>query len=303
MGGRNMMNEQLKRKSTFHYKWKSYLKNFTSYLILITLALFILIPFFVILMTSFKTRSDSIAIPYTWFPTEGWNFEGYINVLFSDVSGGGSATSTIIRGFMNTMIVVVPSTLVGLLTSALSAYAFAKLKFKGKKVGFILLVATMMIPGVIMLVPSYMIYDALGLVDNFFPLIVPGMFGAAAAVFFLRQFFQGIPDELIEAATMDGMSEIGIFFKIMLPLSKPALLAQGILGFIGGYNDYFGPLLYLHDPKRYTLQIALSYFEGTYVNDWPTVMAGAVITLVPTIVIFLVAQKYFVEGITMTGFK
>lgn len=298
-----MTHTNLIRKSRFEYKWRSYLKTTISYLFLVSLSLFILIPFFVIFVTSFKTRADSLAIPFTWLPAEGWHFEGYINVLFADLSGGGGATSTIVRGFINTLIVVVPTTLIGLLTSALSAYAFAKLKFKGKQVGFGLLLLTMMIPGVIMLVPSYMIYDQLGLVDSFFPLMAPGMFGAAAAVFFLRQFFQGIPDELIEAATMDGMGELGVFFKIMLPLSKPALIAQGILGFIAGYNDYFGPLIYLHDPKKYTLQIALSYFEGTYVNDWPTVMAGAVITLVPTIIIFLVAQKYFVEGITMTGFK
>ncbi|WP_025724393.1 carbohydrate ABC transporter permease [Acholeplasma granularum] len=298
-----MRNENLIRKSKFHYKWKSYLQTILSYTFLILLSSFIIIPFYVIFITSVKSRADSLSIPFTWLPSQGWHFDGYFSVLFSDLSGGGDGTSTIIRGFMNTLIVVIPSTLIGLLTSALSAYAFAKLKFKGKKIGFGVLLVTMMIPGVIMLVPSYMVYDALGLVDSFFPLMVPGMFGAAAAVFFLRQFFQGIPDELLEAATIDGMGELGIFFKIMLPLSKPALIAQGILGFIAGYNDYFGPLIYLHDPKKYTLQIALSYFEGTYVNDWPTVMAGAVITLVPTIVIFLIAQKYFVQGITMTGFK
>jgi multiple sugar transport system permease protein len=290
-------------KSKTYYKWKERIKLIASYAFLIAVALFILIPFYVIFITSFKTRVEAISIPFTWLPREGWQLDGYANVLLTDASGGGAGPSTILRGFRNTMIITIPATLSGLLTSALSAYAFAKLRFRGKKVSFALLLATMMIPGIIMLVPSYMIYDALGLVDTFFPLIVPGMFGAAAAVFFLRQYFQGIPDELIEAARIDGMSEFGIFFKIMMPLSKPALLAQGILGFIGGYNDYFGPLLYLHNPKRYTLQIALAYFEGTYVFDWPTVMAGAVITLVPTIVIFLAAQKYFVEGITMTGIK
>lgn len=274
-----------------------------SYAFLFTLSLFILLPFYVILITSFKSRTDAINIPFNWLPQDGWHIEAYVKVLISDVSGGGSGTPTILRGLINTLIITLPATTIGLFTSALSAYAFAKLKFRGKKLTFSLLIVTMMIPGVIMLVPSYMIYDSLNLVDTFFPLMVPGMFGAAVAVFFIRQYFQTIPDELLEAATMDGMGEMGIFFKIMLPLAKPALLAQGVLGFIGGYNDYFGPLLYLHSPKRYTLQIALSYFEGTYVNEWPTVMAGAVITLVPTVIIFLIAQKYFVEGIAMSGFK
>lgn len=273
-----------------------------NYLFLIILALFILIPFYVILITSFKTPSDALNIPFTWFPKEGWHLTSFKTVLFSDASGGGGG-STILRGFMNTLIVVVPSTLIGLLTSALSAFAFSKIRFKGKNISFSMLLVTMMIPGIIMLAPSYMIYDALGLVDTFIPLMIPGMFGSAAAVFFLRQFFNGIPNELLEAAEIDGMSQLGIFFRIMLPLSKPALLAQGILGFVAGYNDYFGPLLYLHSPKKYTLQIALKYFEGTYVNDWPTVMAGAVVTLIPTIIVFIIAQKYFVEGIQMTGIK
>lgn len=297
------MMQTYKRKSKWRYKWKEYTKTILSYAFLVLLALFILIPFYVILVTSFKTRTDSLSIPFSWLPTEGWHLDAYVNVLFTDVSGGGSGVSSILRGFINTLMYITPPTLIGLLTSALSAYAFAKLKFKGKKVGFMLLLGTMMIPGIIMLVPSYMIYDRLGFTDSPIPLMIPGMFGAAAAVFFLRQFFQGIPDELIEAARMDGMSDIGIFFKIMMPLSKPALLAQGILGFIGGYNDYFGPLLYLRSPEKHTLQIALTFFEGTYVNDWPTVMAGAVVTLLPTIIIFLIAQKYFVKGITMTGFK
>ena len=282
---------------------KKKFQTLLSYAFLITLSLFILLPFYVIVITSFKSRTDAINIPFNWLPQDGWHLEAYVKVLFSDVSGGGSGTSTILRGLINTLIITLPATTIGLFTSALSAYAFAKLKFRGKKLTFSLLIVTMMIPGVIMLVPSYMIYDSLNLVDTFFPLMVPGMFGAAVAVFFIRQYFQTIPDELLEAATMDGMGEMGIFFKIMLPLAKPALLAQGVLGFIGGYNDYFGPLLYLHSPRRYTLQIALSYFEGTYVNEWPTVMAGAVITLIPTVIIFLIAQKYFVEGIAMTGFK
>lgn len=283
---------------------KENIKLVFDYAFLILIAIFILLPFYVILITSFKTNPEATSLPFTWLPQEAWNFKSYAEVLLEDVSGGSRGVSSILVGFKNTMIITIPSTLMGLLTSGLSAYAFAKLRFRGKKIGFSLLLLTMMFPGIVMLVPSYMIYDKLGLVgDSFFPLMVPGMFGAAAAVFFLRQYFQGIPNELLEAATIDGMGELGIFFKIMVPLSKPAFITQAILGFIGGYNDYFGPLLYLQNPKKYTLQIALRFFEGTNVGNWPTVMAGAVVSLIPTILIFVFAQRYFVEGITRTGIK
>lgn len=278
------------------------INNLISYLILILLSLFVLVPFYVIIITSIKTNVEATSIPFTWWPKEGIDFTGYKNVLFNDMSGGGG-NSSIIRGFKNTVLFVLPTTIIGLLASALAAYAFAKIKFPGNKILFTLLLMTMMLPAVIMLTPLYVIYDAIGFVDTPWPLIIPGMFGAAACVFFLRQFFAGIPDELIEAAKIDGMNHFMIFVKIMLPLSKPALIAQGILGFIAGYNDYFGPLLYLHSPRLYTLQLALKFSMGTYSNDWQTIMAGTIVALIPTIIIYIVAQKHFIRGITTTGLK
>lgn len=273
------------------------------YAALILFALWILIPFYIIVITSFKANSESLQPDFTWWPKEGFFLDGYKKVLFSDMSGGGGGMSSVIRGFLNTMWIVLPPTLVGLLLSSLSAYAFAKLRFKGKNVLFSVLLATMMIPSIIMLTPSYMIYDAIGWAQTPLPLMIPGMFGAAACVFFMRQFYMGIPTDLVEAAKLDGMSYPGIFFKIMMPLSVPALLSQGILGFIAGYNDYFGPLIYLQDPALYTLQIALKFFLSTYTTDWQTIMAGAVIALLPTLIIYIVAQKYFVQGIATAGMK
>ena len=133
--------------------------------------------------------------------------------------------------------------------------------------------------------------------------MIPGMFGAAACVFFMRQFFSGIPDSIIEAAKLDGVGFIGIFFKIMVPLSVPALLAQGLLGFIGGYNDYFGPLIYLQSSDLYNLQVALKVFASTYADEPNVVMAGTVAALVPTLIIYFVAQDYFIEGIAASGIK
>lgn len=275
-----------------------------SYIVLTVLALFILLPFYVLLISSFKPGAEAMSIPFTWWPAGGkLDFSGYTEALFADKSGGGQGMSSLARGFINTMIISLPSTVCGLFISAFAAYAFAKIKFRGRNVLFYCLLITMMIPGIIMLSPSYMIYDNLYLTDTFFPLIVPGMFGSAMCVFFLRQFFMQIPDDIIEAAKMGGMNHFTIFWKIMVPLSAPALISQGILGFVAGYNDYFGPLIYLQSPENYTLQISLRFFMSTYTNNQQALYAGAVIALIPTVFIFIICQRFFVKGITMTGIK
>ena len=263
-------------------------------------ALWILIPFSIVIVTSFKTAKDASNPQFHFFPEE-WVLDGYKDVFTYNAGMGGAPL--LIRGFMNTLMIVLPPTILGLFCSAMSAYAFAKLRFKGKNLLFSALLMTMMIPGTIMLTPSYLIYNLLGWVDTPLPLMIPGMFGAATCVFFMRQFYAGIPTSLIEAAKLDGMGYFKIFWKIMVPLSVPALLAQGILGFIGGYNDYFGPYLYLQSPQWYTLQIALNSFQGTYSRNIPAMMAGALIALIPTLVIYIVAQKYFIEGIATSGMK
>ena len=207
-------------------------------------------------------------------------------------------------GFFNTLWIILPPTLLGLFCSSLSAYAFAKLRFKGKNWLFSLLLLTMMIPGTILLTPSYVIFNQIGWVDTPLPLMIPGMFGAATCVFFMRQFYTGIPSELLEAAKLDGMGYFKMFFKIMVPLSVPALLAQGLLGFIGGYNDYLGPFLYLQSQEMYTLQITLNLLKDTFaLKNVPAMMAATVISILPTIILYLIAQKYFVEGIATSGMK
>ena len=185
----------------------------------------------------------------------------------------------------------------------MSAFAFAKLNSKHKNLYFSVLLATMMIPGTIMTTPSYLIYTILGLNTSAFPLMVPGMFGAATCVFFMRQFYSGIPTDLIEAAKLDGMGFYRMFFSIMVPLSVPALFAQGLLGFIGGYNDYFGPYLYLVDNEYPTLQVALSGLASYFPLKPNVIMASCVLALLPTIILYLIAQKYFIEGIATSGMK
>ena len=274
-----------------------------KYFILSLAALTILIPFYVIVITAFKA-SHAVAthIPFIWFPKfDELSFRAFGNLFTTYTISTGK--SMVLTGIINTFIIVIPNTVVGMISSSVSAYAFAKLKFKGKNLMFALLLFTMMLPGIVMLIPSYILFDALYLTDTYFPLMAPAMFGSAACVFFLRQFFSGIPDEVIDAAKLDGLSYPGIYWKIMLPLSLPAVFAQAILGFVAGYNDYLAPLIYLTSPEKYTLQIALQFFSGSTLKDLPAVMAGAVLALLPTTLIYVFAQKYFVEGIAITGLK
>ena len=289
-----------KKKKGRKERAKRIISKILIYLVLVIFALWILAPFSIVITTSFKTDGESANLDFSFWPRE-FTFESY-KAIFT-YNAGGTGMPSVIRGFINTLIIVIPPTILGLFCSAMSAFAFAKLRFKGKNFWFSFLLFTMMIPGTIMLTPSFMIYSMIGWVDTPLPLMIPGMFGAATCVFFMRQFYAGIPSSLIEAAKLDGMGYFKIFWRIMVPLSVPALLAQGILGFIGGYNDYFGPLLYIRDPDWYTLQIALTSFKGTYSSKNSTMMAGSLIALIPTLVIYIVAQKYFIEGIATSGMK
>ena len=263
------------------------------YLVLILMCLTVLFPFAIVISTSLKTYADSVKVPFTFNP--GYvDWSAYKAVLESE---------SLWKGLGNTLFVVLPIMVIGVFTSALSAYAFAKIRFKAKNIMFAVLMFSMMLPGVITMTPAYVIYDTIGWTDTYLPLMIPNAFGTAACVFYLRQFFSGIPTELIEAGKMDGLSNFGVFMRIMLPLAKPALTAQMILWFIAGYNDYFGPMLYLNSEDKYTLQLVLKLMAGSSESNWPKVMACCIVTMVPLLVMYFAAQKKFVEGITMTGLK
>lgn len=272
------------------------------YFVLILYAVIIIFPFSIIILTSFKTMADARSMTFEWIPANRFTLEGYIEA-FEFRANPDSSLPTLVRSFINTVLYIIPPTIIGLFTSSMAAYAFAKLKFRAKNVMYSILLATMMIPGTITIAPQFAIYDAIQWVDTPLPLMIPGMFGAAACVFFMRQFFSGIPDSLVEAAKLDGESYIGIFFRIMVPLSVPALIAQGLLGFIGGYNDYFNPLIYLQSSEIQTLQVALRTFSTVYVQKPNIVMAGTVIALVPMLIIYFFAQDYFIDGIAASGLK
>lgn len=277
---------------------KELLRKTIIYTGLILFSLFVLFPFAIMLISSFKHKEETIG-SFTWWPEMGFTLDGYKNA-FEKVA----SSTSIVEGFFNTLWIIIPPTIIGLLVSTLAAYAFAKLRFRGKKVMFGLLIATMMVPGIATLVPSYIIWDYLGVTVDapFVPLMIPGMFGAAACVFFMRQAIFAIPDSVIEASRIDGIGPFGCFLKIVLPLVKPALLSQGVLGFVAGYNDYFGPLIYLKSDYQ-TLQIAVSVFSDRYSGDWPSILAANVVAIIPTVLIYIFVQKYFIEGITAGGEK
>ena len=277
---------------------KELLRKTIIYAGLLLFSLFVLFPFAIMLVSSFKHKEETIG-SFTWWPEMGFTLDGYKNA-FEKVA----SSTSIVEGFFNTLWIIIPPTIIGLLVSTLAAYAFAKLRFRGKKVMFGLLIATMMVPGIATLVPSYIIWDYLGVTVDapFVPLMIPGMFGAAACVFFMRQAIFAIPDSVIEASRIDGIGPFGCFVKIVLPLVKPALLSQGVLGFVAGYNDYFGPLIYLKSDYQ-TLQIAVSVFSDRYSGDWPSILAANVVAIIPTVLIYIFVQKYFIEGITAGGEK
>ncbi len=272
-----------------------------TYLILLIFVLVVVIPFYIILITSVKNNAESSNPVFTWWPKMGFHFGGYQKILIADVTGGVDTGSSILRGLINTIWINLIPTIVGLFMATMSAYALAKIKFKGANFIFSTLLLTMMIPSIITLTPSYLLYDLIGWTRTPLPLMVPGLFGGAACVFFMRQYFRGMPDELIDAAKIDGLGNFGVFIRIMLPLAKPALISQFMIIFIGRYNDYTGPLLYLTGTDLYTLQIALRANMGTYVNDWQTVMSGAVISILPLLVIYFFLQKYFIKGIAINS--
>ena len=264
------------------------------YLLIVFLGLMMALPFLWMFATSFKPYEEIFVQPVRLL-AENPVFSNYKQVFEI------SEYVNFLRGFVNTLIVTVPTALVGVLFSSLAAFAFSRMKFPGRNVIFLAYIATMAIPLVVTIVPTYVLFTKLRLLDSFLALMLPGMFGSAGAVFFTRQYMRGIPIELDEAARVDGMGWFGIFLNIDFPLSKPIVVTNLLFAFIGGYNDYMGPLLYIRSSEKYTLQLALSAMNDTFGTRWGVVMAGACIALIPTALIFLLAQKYFIEGVSVSS--
>jgi len=252
-------------------------------------SLLILSPVWWMISTSLKTMTEVMQYPPTFFPAE-WKWENYIRTWEA-----APFTLYTINTVTITILVVAGSVIV----NSFIAYGFAKIPFKGKNILFALVLSTMMIPGFVTLIPQYVLFSKLHWVNTYYPLVVPAFFGSAFFIFLLRQFYMTIPNELIEAAKMEGASHFYIWRKIGIPLIKPALATVAIFSFNGVWNDFLGPLLYLNDENLYTLQLGLQVFKGQMSTQWNYLMAGSLLVLLPVIVLFFIFQKYFIQGINL----
>lgn len=275
-----------------------------AYLYFALFSLAVLLPFYIMLkdsVTSLEESSSTMA--FIWFPKQGISFKAYETALFSNELAMFGIS--IFRGFFNSLWQIIPTLVIGLFVSGLAAFAYAKLRFPGKDKLFLITLSTMMIPGAVLMMPTYVYFvDTLKWGDSVLPMVIPGLFGGATTVFFLRQFFRGIPSDLLDAAKLDGLGFMGQYVRIIIPLSKPAFISQFIFGFIGGYNDYMGPLLYINgQTELYPLQMALTLYQNLYKYDGAMIAALTLLAMLPLIVIYVFMQKYFVEGIAVTGIK
>ena len=262
------------------------------YVVLITLAVFTLIPFVWMLSSSLKLDREVFSYPIRWIP-ETFHWENY-QLIWTKVP--------LLTYFKNTAIIAILVTFIQTLTSSFAAYAFAKLQFRGRNVLFICYVATIAVPWQTYMLPQFILMRSMGLYDTLWAIVVLQSF-SAFGVFLMRQFYQGIPTELCEAARIDGLSEYGIWFRIMLPLSRAAIATLVIFTFVGTWNDYMGPMIYLTRDVNKTVQVGLRRFIQENSSDYHLIMAVSVCSLLPVSVVFLALQKYFIQGIATTGLK
>jgi len=266
-----------------------------QYFTLVLVSLVFLIPFYWVVVTSLKRLDLVFTDPPQWLPNPVM-WENYHKVLF----GKFFPFLLLLR---NTVFYAGSTTLGTVISSCIVAYAFARINFWGRNVLFGITLSTMMLPGVVTLIPVYILFHKLHWVGTYAPLIVPAFLGNAFNIFLMRQFFLTIPHDLSDAAYVDGAGEFTILWRIMLPLVTPVLMVVAVFQFMWAWNDFMGPLIYLNNSNLYPLVLGLSAFQSQHGVEWHLMMAAAVATTVPLIILFFIAQRYFIEGITMTGLK
>lgn len=273
-------------------KSSAVLRRVLLYIVLILIAVIMVVPFFWMLSTSLKTQYDAVKIPPVWIPDPP-QWENYVK-LFTE--------QPMFQFMLNTIKIVFFVVLGQLFFSSLAAYSFARISFKGRNVVLFFYIATLMVPGQVTMIPTYLMFAKAGLTDNHLALILPAFF-SAFGVFLLRQFFMSLPRELEEAAEIDGCNPFMTYWRIMLPLVVPAMLTLGVFTLMNTWNDYMGPLIYLSSPEKYTMTLGIAYFKGVYTTQWNLVMAGSIVSVMPILIAYLCAQKYFIEGIAFSGVK
>lgn len=265
-----------------------------GYVALLVVSALFLTPFVWLIRSSLMDLSQIFTMPPEWIPRpfQWGNFHKALTYLPFGAY------------FLNTSIIVI-GTLVGtVLTSTIAAFGFSRIQWKGRDLVFAILLSSMMLPTAVTLIPSFLGWQMLGFYDTYYPLIVPAFFGGGMFnIFLLRQFYLTIPRDFDEAAVVDGAGYFTIYFKIILPLSRSAVIVVALFTFLGTWNDFMGPLIYLKSDQLFTLALGLQMFQGTYTAQWDLLMAASAAVVLPCVIVFLVGQRYFLEGITLTGLK
>lgn len=272
---------------------KKHLNNFLRYAVLIIVSVLFLYPFAWLLSTSLKTNTQIFIFPPVWIPNPV-RFSNYVDAF---------TTIPYMSYLVNSCVVVIFALLGEVLSAPVVGYAFSKLRWKGRDKVFLLVLATMMLPFQVVMIPLYSMYAKLGLINTYLPLVLPDFFGKAYFVFLMRQFFLTIPEDISDSGRIDGASEFRIFTSLVLPLARPALVSVILFTFVWSWTDFLGPLIFLTDSSRWTISIGLSQFTVNHGMNWALLMAGSTIFMIPMVILFCLLQRTFIEGITVTGMK
>ena len=258
------------------------------------IAVLFVVPLVWMVLSSLKTAPEVFARPFHWLPARV-QWQNYATVWMNE-------EASMLRAFANTLYIALFSIIGQMFISSLAAYSFAKINFKGKQVVFMLFLSSMMVPSQLTIIPRFMLFKTIGLYNNLWAIILPAFFGATS-IFMLRQFYMGLPNDLIEAAKIDGAGHLRIFLRITLPLTKAALMSLIILAFISSWNEYMAPLIFLVKKELYTVSQNIQWYMLDEFKEHNLTMAAATSAIVPVVILFIVGQKYFVEGIATSGVK
>ncbi len=272
---------------------RAIIKQTLQHLLLLIFGISFFLPFYWLVATSLKPDAQVFQSPPAWVP-HPIMWANYPRAL---------TYVPFARYLVNTLVICVLTVFGILFSSSLVAYSFAKIRWPGRNIVFFILLSTLMLPSQVTMIPVFTIFKTFHWIDTIKPLVIPAFFGSAFFIFLLRQFFMTIPLELSDAAKIDGCSELDIYWRLILPLSKPALATVALFAFIGAWNDFLGPLIYLNDETKYTLSLGLQQFVSQHGAEWSMLMAASTVMTIPIIILFFFAQKTFIQGITLTGIK
>ena len=292
---KSLLNESGVMEPAPHKKKK---KHYVSSYVFLSLGmLVVLFAVYIAVITSFMSKAEANYVEFHWWPREGVSFRAYIDAFTKDFGG-----TNVFIGLKNTLLMYIPAILIGLYTSALAAFPFAKMRFPGRVVMYGILMASMMIPTTMGNIAKLSIFDGLNWIGTPWPIMAPRMFGTASIIFFLRQFYISVPKDLVDAAQIDGLSYFGTFNRVMLPISISPLLVQFIFAFIGAYNDYNDPLYFLsNNASLSTVQLTLAFMVDPYEQDWPLRLAACLASAIPMFLLYLFTQRIIIKGLEISS--